>query len=677
MTGFAPVPLAREQGDEYEQKFKGVSKIIGPKWAHLPTLTVGLLGVQIFWSVEMSYASPYLLSLGLSKSNMAVVFIAGPLSGLLMQPLIGVLADNSTSRFGRRRPYMIMGTIVCMLAMLLLGFTRPVASIFTGWDNSANNILTIWLAVLSIYLIDFSINAVQAVDRALLVDTIPSSQQPQGNAWAARMLGVGSVIGFFVGNINLPAYFPFLGKSQLQVLSVVVSVLLLAGHLVMAFLVKEKVLLKQTTDTGKSRGKSFVQEIKAIWTNMLTLPRVIRQICMIQFFAWLAWFPILFYTTIYVGDLHKRASPMPQTDEEQAALDTEATRLGSRALFCSSVLSLLMNVILPAFVAEAAETPRSADGRGWADRSGKKWWEKLLVVPRRLQVHLASLWAVSHGIFAACMLATFFTESVFGATILITVTGFSWAITQWAPFSLLAEAILTEPASLSYDEPAVIRLADARTPQRRSGEGEREVFLSHGDDASDDEGDDEDEELKTERSRSLLGNSGAQLSRIDVSASGRIINGVPEDDDYVDLGRRGGEREEGGNGGGLSAKAGIILGIHNVFIVIPQFLITGLSAVVFAIFDPEKSVLPEHHGSAAAPGTVANGTVLSLEKNNLTAPVAALVREFSAMMIRDAVEEEEREGQSNSVVYVFRFGGLAATIACILGWRLARELRHR
>ena len=79
-----------------------------------------------------------------------------------------------------------------------------------------NDVLTIWLAILAIYLIDFSINAgkrrrstckgiviltddvVQAVDRALLVDTIPYSKQASGNAWAARMLGIGSVVGFFM-----------------------------------------------------------------------------------------------------------------------------------------------------------------------------------------------------------------------------------------------------------------------------------------------------------------------------------------------------------------------------------------------------------------------------------------------------------------------------------------------
>jgi len=106
MTGISSFPLAQEEGDgQSHQRFRGVSKIIGPKWSHLPTLTIGFLGIQIFWSVEMSYgehlciycfcvfnqvvASPYLLSLGLSRSKMAVVFAAGPVSGLLIQPLIG------------------------------------------------------------------------------------------------------------------------------------------------------------------------------------------------------------------------------------------------------------------------------------------------------------------------------------------------------------------------------------------------------------------------------------------------------------------------------------------------------------------------------------------------------------------------------------------------------------
>ena len=91
MTGFASLPLA-ESGPPAAH-LAGVSKIRGPTWLRMPALTVGMLGVQVLWSVEMSYASPYLLSLGLSKSWMAMVFLAGPLSGLIVQPVIGVCAQ--------------------------------------------------------------------------------------------------------------------------------------------------------------------------------------------------------------------------------------------------------------------------------------------------------------------------------------------------------------------------------------------------------------------------------------------------------------------------------------------------------------------------------------------------------------------------------------------------------
>jgi solute carrier family 45 protein 1/2/4 len=60
MTGFALLPTAPEEGSEQrDQHFKGVSRILGPKWARLPTITVGLLGVQMFWSVEASYGAFY------------------------------------------------------------------------------------------------------------------------------------------------------------------------------------------------------------------------------------------------------------------------------------------------------------------------------------------------------------------------------------------------------------------------------------------------------------------------------------------------------------------------------------------------------------------------------------------------------------------------------------------
>ena len=174
--------------------------------------------------------------------------------------------------------------------------------------------------------------------------------------------------------------------------------------------------------------------------------------------AWIAWFPILFYSTLYVGDLHKRSSPAATTDEQQTIIDAEATRLGSRALFYSALLALTINFILPAFVTEAAVHPSQ-------DQSSS-WWKRVCRVPRGMQIHLVTIWAISHLVFACCMFATLyvytsrpplsvyqnlpsFTHSVWGSTLIITITGFSWAITQWAPFSLVGRRHHTFPVHLA------------------------------------------------------------------------------------------------------------------------------------------------------------------------------------------------------------------------------------
>ena len=77
----------------------------------------------------MTYASPYLLSLGLSKSKLSLVWVAGPLSGLIMQPVIGMVSDQSTSRWGRRRPFMVVGAGLASACLLVLGWTSEVV----GW----------------------------------------------------------------------------------------------------------------------------------------------------------------------------------------------------------------------------------------------------------------------------------------------------------------------------------------------------------------------------------------------------------------------------------------------------------------------------------------------------------------------------------------------------------------
>ncbi|KAF8585650.1 MFS general substrate transporter [Ramaria rubella] len=649
MTGFSALPVSADVEAGNQGQWQGSSQVLGPEWLKMPILTVGMMGLQIIWSVEMSNASPYLLSLGMSKSFMSMVFLAGPLSGLLVQPLIGVLSDGSRSQFGRRRPYIFFAVLVSFSAMYLFGFTREFASLVTTKGSAA-----VGLAIWSIYCIDFSINAVQAMDRALLVDILPVSEQERGNAWAGRMFGVGSVFGFFVGNVDLTLSLPFLGGTQLEILCVITSCLLVLSHFVTIFNVKERVLRKSTDGTDAKFG--LWKTIEDIWGNFFELPRSIKQICLIQLFAWIGWFPVLFWTSLYVGGLHKRYG-FQSSYIARAALEAEATRLGSRALLCNAIASLAASIICPFFVSGVGRPSGRNQGpsehwkSGWFATLKSRW-------NNRRTCQLANLWAASHGIFAICMLSTFLIKDVTAATTIMTLSGFSWAITQWAPFALIAEAIHRESYASSH------------------------YILGN----ADDESDEEDTSIPLRDTRTNFAPGEEQLGIVSEGTSLDLSARISEGNDHVvgrynDISHVGYATEDDGVGvsmenshhtrsnknRSIEDKAGIILGIHNVFIVIPQFIITGLSSILFAIMDPDKSVLPSH-GTTARPGGLPGPSIGNTTEGHLLAR--------ASVSILPRAEGEATTRSADSVAVIFQIGGVSAAIACVLALRLAKELKR-
>jgi len=126
-------------------------------------LTISIGGLQLAWAVELSNGTPYLLSLGLSKSLMALVWIAGPLSGALVQPYVGILSDDCRSPWGKRTPFMVAGGIATVISLLALAWVREmvggVLGLF-GADPESGGVKTtiIVFAVLFIYMVDFAIN---------------------------------------------------------------------------------------------------------------------------------------------------------------------------------------------------------------------------------------------------------------------------------------------------------------------------------------------------------------------------------------------------------------------------------------------------------------------------------------------------------------------------------------
>ncbi|WVQ80005.1 hypothetical protein IAT38_002106 [Cryptococcus sp. DSM 104549] len=821
MTGGAFFPTAADE--EYDLDHPGVeshavqwigtASVKGPKWARLPLLTVGMLGIQCVWSIEMGYASPYLLELGLSKSFMSLVFVAGPLSGLIVQPLVGIFADRSRSPLGRRRPFMLAGCAICVSAMMLLGWTREVAGLV-----GAGNGLAIALAVWAIYCIDFSINAVMSTDRALVVDTLPPREQEEGSAWAGRMFGFGSVAGFFVGNLDLPPVLPFLGKTQLQILSFITSAILMVSHTFTSWAVSERVLLRDDRPQSKSSLKA---NIKAIWDNMFSLPPGIRTVCIVQFFASLGWFPILFFTTVWVSEIYKASVPSDGIDP--AVFSAQAVRSGARALLLQALVNIVTSIGMPFLVSESGVQPdaeygyaaleggedaaggagvgsggalggggaggRRNDSRplwkrasdelqrgGLLQRAGA-WLGATLESVRKGEwglpikgLTLVRLWWFSQFVFAGAMAASWFVTTVNGAYMVIATTGFCWALSQWAPYSLLGELILidgsidrtqpisltrirTHPASarhsLTLSDPdvdpdvsgstshlpnpssvpppkaassktsaAVSASASATASASASARGTplHSRVASHSSLAG---GWDPNPSLSRDRlSRSpsfddkpptfsrthrpadslpgglspliIQGETSAEpelgsnlvLRHSDeLSASSFADGGDPsgpprrQSSGSAFSPRASGDNAgEGGGAKGTADKAGVILGIHNVFLVLPQFIVTLMSSIIFYLMEPEKGLPAHHPGTIPVPG---NATL-----TDAASAVTEAAAEATGEVVRRAVHAwmwSKREGvdvdvsSPDAVGLIFRIGGISAAIGGWICWRLGRD----
>ncbi|KAI8360833.1 major facilitator superfamily domain-containing protein [Blakeslea trispora] len=532
----------------------------------------------------MAYGTPYLLSLGLSKSIMSLVWIAGPLSGLVMQPVVGVISDNCKSKWGRRRPFLWGGTVVVVFSLLVIGWTREITWFFTRQpeDNETFKTLSIIIAVASIYILDFSINCVQASCRALLVDSLPSAQQEDGNAWAGRMVGLGNVAGYFMGYVNLVKIFPFLGNTQLKVLCVLATLVLLGCVFVTSYTVKEKIL--DPDFSSKKRSRSPIKLFSDIFRHIWHLPKPIQRICNVQFFAWIGWFPFLFYSTTWVAEIYNRNLTEADLIEDKVG---QATRAGSFAFLVYSLISLSSSFLLPWIVTSSSHSSAPNYAKEDSGYVIKLYGDKKIRLPCLSYVKLSFLtlpraWTLSHFIFCICMLATLFVGDVTAAAIVIGICGISWATSMWAPFSLLGEYISEQESLLNKSN---------RHSHQEGMEETTEHFHYHID-------------MMASRASlagvSMIGTEPAiyhpvsteeeeeeeDIELLGVKGSGQHQD-LPEGEGSTDSTRRERNDHEPSSEHRPPA-AGVLLGIHNMYIVLPQFLVTFFSSIVFRMLENDE-----------------------------------------------------------------------------------------
>ena len=217
---------------------------------------------------------------------------------LITQPLIGIYSDHSHHRMGRRRPILMAAGSLVLVAIALIAYCEKLAGLVS--DKSNYKSACIIIAVIAFYLLDFSINAFMASSRALIVDSAETSQQGDANAWAGRMLGVGNLFGYFVGNLNLVKIFPWIGDTQLRVLCIFAISFFILTTAITCFGTTE-IPLSPEPEGALSQNHTFSERFAELLAKIRKLPVTVRQICFVQLFAWLGWFPFLFYASSWVS----------------------------------------------------------------------------------------------------------------------------------------------------------------------------------------------------------------------------------------------------------------------------------------------------------------------------------------------------------------------------------------
>src|ERR1700736_3087898 len=140
-------------------------------------MSVGFFGIQFGWNLQLSNMSAIYEYLGANADQLPLLWLAAPLTGLLVQPIIGHMSDRTWNRLGRRRPYFLSGAILSSLALVAM-------------PNSS----ALWMAAGLLWIMDASINISMEPFRAFVADMLPEEQRARGFAMQSLMIGLGAVI---------------------------------------------------------------------------------------------------------------------------------------------------------------------------------------------------------------------------------------------------------------------------------------------------------------------------------------------------------------------------------------------------------------------------------------------------------------------------------------------------
>lgn len=245
-------------------------------------MSFGFLGIQFGFALQGGNMSRIFQSLGAAKDDIPMLWIAAPLTGLIVQPIIGYLSDRTWNpRFGRRRPFFLIGAILASLALFIVP---------NSW--------ALWVAAGMLWILDASINISMEPFRALVADKLPQEQRTYGFIVQTLIIGIGTWVAsnlpWFINkvlNISNTAEGDGVVGPNVRYSFYVGGIVFLLSILYTVFTTKEYPPENlEEFYLEKKNSKGFANGFSEIFGNIFSMPKTMLQLGLVQFCSWFAFF---------------------------------------------------------------------------------------------------------------------------------------------------------------------------------------------------------------------------------------------------------------------------------------------------------------------------------------------------------------------------------------------------
>lgn len=262
-------------------------------------MSVGFLGIQFGWGLQMANMSAIYEYLGAEPDKIPILWLAAPLTGLIVQPFVGYMSDRTWCRLGRRRPYFLIGAIFATLCLIFMPYSG-----------------VLWMAAGLLWIMDASVNVCMEPFRAFVADLLPEEQRTRGFTMQGVFIGFGAVTASALPWL-LENWFGY--QEPAATAAAVASTTAIPGIVRASFHIGAVIFFAAVIWTicttrehppkdmekfrkMKQEKTNLVKATKSIWHDLMHMPETMKQLAWVQVFSWMGLFCMFLYFPVAVAN---------------------------------------------------------------------------------------------------------------------------------------------------------------------------------------------------------------------------------------------------------------------------------------------------------------------------------------------------------------------------------------